>query len=666
MMTSLLIPLVSLLCLFPAVEKETFDFGPAAGTPDFSWVKEVGAKKFPRSKKNIVANDYGAISDTSQLSTVAIQKAIDACAQAGGGTVTFRAGAYKTGALFLKSGVNLIIDKKVTLYASTDFSDYPLISTRIAGIEMEWPAAFINAIDVENAALSGEGTLDGQGSFCWDKYWAMRAEYEPQGLRWIVDYDCQRVRGILVSNSQHVTLQDFTLERTGFWGIQILYSTHCTVQRVDVCNNIGGHGPSTDGVDIDSSQYILVEGCDIDCNDDNFCLKAGRDADGLRVNRPTCYVVIRDCIARKGSGLLTCGSETSGGIYNVLAYDMKAYGTSAAMRLKSALNRGGYVNRIYMTRVEVQDVRTVLEADLNWNPSYSYSTLPEAFNGKPLPPHWTKMLTPVEPVEKGYPHFSDVYFSHVKAVNAGTFISASGWNESLLLENFYLYAIQAQAQTAGKMVYVKGFHLDDVALTVADNSTIKRDDRLSYALYEPYLAGVFQLGYESAGRTAWLTEKEAYVKVSKWPLSQSRGFVMAVTAADNLPEDFALYWAYGACYGQVLDPLQEASLLPAYCFKNVFVVEPHAIVSYSGESPFLHAWRLTAPPQSEIRVSDANQGATPAQLFASGKKTQAPVLAARCPMKAGQTLYFCLFTQNAQADYSYSMLPALFNTEKPK
>ena len=68
--------------------------------------------------------------------------------------------------------------------------------------------------------------------------------------------------------------------RTGFWGCQILYSDHCTVDGLIINNNIGGRGPSTDGIDIDSSTNILIENCEIDCNDDNICLKAGRDADG--------------------------------------------------------------------------------------------------------------------------------------------------------------------------------------------------------------------------------------------------------------------------------------------------------------------------------------------------------------------------------------------------
>ena len=413
--------------------------------------------------------------DTSVFSTPAIQAAIDACHQQGGGTVVVAPGYYKIGALFIKSGVNLHLSKGTTLLASDNIQDYPEFPSRIAGIEMTWPSAVINIMDAENAALTGEGFIDCRGKVFWDKYWAMREEYEKKNLRWIVDYDCKRVRGVLVSNSKHITLKDFTLVRTGFWACQILYSDHCSVSGLTINNNVGGHGPSMDGIDIDSSTNILVENCDVDCNDDNICIKAGRDADGLRVNRPTENVVVRNCIARKGAGLLTCGSETSGSIRNVLAHDLIAYGTGSVLRLKSSMNRGGTVENIYVTGVEADSVSNVLEVDLNWHPKYSYSKLPVEYESREIPAHWKIMLTPVEPKEKGYPHFRNVYFSHVRAKRSKCFITASGWNDSLRIENFYLFNIRAQVKTAGKIVYGKKVRLSEIYLEVEDKSQVRQE-----------------------------------------------------------------------------------------------------------------------------------------------------------------------------------------------
>src|SRR5215831_1764824 len=237
-----------------------------AQPPKLDWVPKVGAKQFPSGKNIYKVN---APSDTSTVITKAIQAAIDECSQKGGGIVTFDPGTYVTGSIFLKAGVHLRIDKGVLILGSQNFEDYPEIDTRIAGIEMKWPAALINAMNVKNAAISGEGIINARGKFCWDKYWAMRKEYDAKGLRWVVDYDAKRVRTLLVQNSSDITVKGVTFKNAGFWTVQLLYSNNLTVDGLTIKNNEDGHGPSTDGIDIDSSSWILVQNCDIDCNDDN-------------------------------------------------------------------------------------------------------------------------------------------------------------------------------------------------------------------------------------------------------------------------------------------------------------------------------------------------------------------------------------------------------------
>lgn len=455
------------------------------GAPDLSWVDEVGAKSYPVGKNYNVA-DFGLGNDTTILSTKAIQKAIDLCNANGGGTVEVPAGHYRIGAIYLKSNVNLRLSRGCTLIADENISLYPEMRSRIAGIEMRWPSAVINVIDADNAAISGEGTIDCRGKIYWDKYWTMRREYERKGLRWIVDYDCKRVRGVLVSGSSNVTLRDFTLIRTGFWGCQVLYSTNCTLSGLTVNNNIGGHGPSTDGIDIDSSRDIMIEDCYVDCNDDNICLKAGRDADGLRVNRPTENVVVRRCTSHRGGGLITCGSETSGGIRNVLGYDLKACGTSSVMRLKSAMTRGGTVENIYMAHVEADSVRNILAADLNWNPSYSYSTLPPEYEGLEIPEHWQVMLTKVEPKEKGYPHFRNIWLGEVKATACGTFIHAKGMSVELPLSDFHVLNIEAEVSAAGTVAFTDNFHITASRLKVGDGSRVVESDNTNSCIQIEY------------------------------------------------------------------------------------------------------------------------------------------------------------------------------------
>jgi polygalacturonase len=449
-----------------------FNIAPSfAQEPNLDWTKKVGARKTPASKKVYWVNNYGAVSDGKTVATKAIQAAIDACASKGGGVVAFKPGEYIMGSIFVKSGVHLKIDKGVLIKGSQDFADYPEMDTRIAGIEMRWPAALINIIDQKNVVVSGEGKVNAQGKFCWDKYWAMRKEYEPKGLRWIVDYDAKRVRTFLVQSSSDITLKGLTFSNAGFWTVQILYSDHVTVDGVTIRNNEDGHGPSTDGVDVDSSSWVLVQNCDIDCNDDDFCLKAGRDWDGLRVNRPTEYVVIRKCIARKGGGLLTLGSETSGGIRHVLAENLIAKGTGNGFHIKSATTRGGMVEDIHFRNVVMDSVGNAFMYTMNWNPTYSYSKLPEGYTYETLPAHWKTMLQKVEPAEKGIPKFKDIYVSNVKVAQAKKAVNASGLEQSLL-ENFTFSDVEINAAAAGDINYAKNWTLKNVSIKAKDNSTV--------------------------------------------------------------------------------------------------------------------------------------------------------------------------------------------------
>lgn len=427
--------------------------------PELPWTEDVGAQTRPSATKIFSVNSYGAKGDGETLNTKAIQKAIDAAAKKGG-IVTFKPGKYVTGSIYVKSNVTLRIDKDVEIWGSQNIEDYPEINTRVAGLEMVWPSALINVNGQENVSIEGEGLVDGRGAPFWEKYWTMRSEYEAKGLRWIVDYDCKRPRGLVIAESKNVTLSGITLKNPGFWTVHLLYSEHITVDGISIRNNEGGRGPSTDGVDIDSSSKILVQNTSVDCNDDNFCLKAGRDWDGLRVNRPTEYVVIHDCTTGAGSGLITCGSETSGGIRNILAYNLKANGTPRGLLFKSAITRGGTVENIYFRDCHLVNVRTMLEATCNWNPSYSYSTLPEGYTWETLPAHWKAMLTKVEPEERGIPHFKNVYIQNITVEGAQNAINAVGM-EQAYLENFYFNNVTISANRIGSVSYADGWGLQN-------------------------------------------------------------------------------------------------------------------------------------------------------------------------------------------------------------
>ncbi len=420
---------------------------------------------------------FGARGDAKTLSTAAIQMAIDAAA-ARGAAVVFPRGVYLSGSLFLKSGVEFRLDRGVELHAVEDDSAYPELASRIGGIEMVWPAALVNVVGQNNVRITGKGTIDGHGPYWWRKFWGedrksgMLRDYIDRGIRWAVDYDCRRIRPILIQSSRDVHVKDLTIRRSGFWTLSVTYSERVVVDGLVVRANEGGIGPSTDGIDVDSSAHVLVQNCDIECNDDNICLKSGRDADGLRVNRPTRNVVIRNCITRAGHGMVTIGSDMSGGVRDVEVYGIRAIGTAAGIRFKSARVRGGLVENVSFWDIRMNGVGVPFEFNLDWFPAFSYPKLPEVLQGRPIPPHWIAMTTPVEPPERGIPEFRDIGISRVTATGAATAFKVTGHAERPI-RNLRWRDVQVGSSTAGMIRYAADWTMENVVVRPADGAPLK-------------------------------------------------------------------------------------------------------------------------------------------------------------------------------------------------
>jgi polygalacturonase len=414
---------------------------------------------------------YGAAGNGHTLDSPAIQRAIDA-ASVHGGTVIVPAGTYLSGSIFVKSGVTLEIQSGATILGSQRITDYPMMPTRIAGIEMSWPAALVNVYDQRNVAITGEGTIDGDGKTFWDAYWTLRRSYEPRGLRWAADYDARRPRLIQIFHSDHVKLNQLMLRRSGFWTVHICYSHDVAIDHITIRNNEDGHGPSTDGIDIDSSRDIVVSHADIAVNDDALCLKAGRDSDGLRVARPTENVVIRDSIVRAGAAGVTFGSETSGGFRHIEASGIRVLApVPVGILFKSAHTRGGFGEDITLHDFTLENVTVAVRINMNWNPSYSYATIPPGSTH--YPPYWTVLATPVAEAQ-GRAHFHDVHISHIRGT-AKTAFEVAGY-PSLPLDHFTFSDFDLQTQTAGHIADARDWTFSNVILRTADGSKVSLAD----------------------------------------------------------------------------------------------------------------------------------------------------------------------------------------------
>jgi polygalacturonase len=448
------------LCIFPAVAPRAF------------------------AQRVFDAGKFGAVGDGKTLVTSALQKALDAASAAPGGRVELKQGVYLTGALFLSSHTHLVLDKGAVLLGTMQKDLYPLVSTRAAGIEMKWPAALLNVAGQTDVTISGDGVIDGNGKLWWDEFWNLVPAYESRGLRWAVDYDVQRPELIRVYQSSNVRVgPGLLLRRSAFWTVHICYSTHVVVDGLTIRDNdpADGRGPSTDGVDIDSSVHVLVEKVDIENNDDGICLKAGMNADGLRVNRPTEDVVIRDSIIREAISGIAIGSDTAGGFRNIRVSGITILsGVRYGIYLKSTHTRGGWTRDVQMSHFTMRGVKTAIMIDLNYFPAFSTPKIPSGIE-KNLPPglesiptYWSVLAAPVPPA-LGTPHFRAVTLSEIRAVDSGTAISANAAADAPL-ERFTLRNVDIQAEHAGSISHTLQWRFEDVRIQAKDGLLPNLDD----------------------------------------------------------------------------------------------------------------------------------------------------------------------------------------------
>ena len=413
------------------------------------------------------AADFGAVGDGESINTRPIQAAIDAAAGAGGGTVVLKPGVYLSGSLFVKSNVTLMIGRGATLKGLRDLAAYPMVRTRVAGIEMDWPAGLLNIYQQKNARITGEGLVDGDGKVFWDSYWALRREYDPKDLRWAADYDCRRPRLIHVYDAEAVEVSGLNLARSGFWTVHVCYSRDVKVSDLIIRNNLGGRGPSTDGIDIDSSERVLVERCDLSVNDDAICIKAGRDWDGLRVARPCRQVKIRDCIVRDALAGMTFGSETSGGFEDIEVSGLRIeYPVPLGIFFKSGHTRGGVINNIALKNIHLQDVATLFRVNLNWYPNYSYAQIPAGLTD--IPDYWRALATPV-PREQGIPRIRDVRMSDIKAVGGKIGFEAAAYEEAPL-RDFTFDRLDWDVREAGTIANAADWRFRDCKIDTLDGT----------------------------------------------------------------------------------------------------------------------------------------------------------------------------------------------------
>ncbi len=281
-----------------------------------------------------VITDYGVNRDSTMIQTEKIQSVIDLAAENGGGVVVIPEGTFLSGSLFFKPGTHLHLLKGAKLKGSDAITNYKIIKTRLEGQTIDYFAALVNADGCDGFTVTGEGTIDGNGHRFYDEFWLRR-----KVNRKCTNLEALRPRMLYVSNSSDVTVSGITMKNSGFWTNHLYKCNRIKYLNVTILAPTEGYpkGPSTDAIDLDVCNDVLVSNCHMNVNDDAVCLKGGKGTyvDTIPGNGAVNRVIIDRCSFGKTNAGVTFGSEawdcsnvimkdcTFDGTYHVLLFKMR-------------------------------------------------------------------------------------------------------------------------------------------------------------------------------------------------------------------------------------------------------------------------------------------------------------------------------------------------------
>lgn len=312
-----------------------------------------------------------------------MQAAIDSCAQTGG-VVELKPGTYVTGPVVLRSRVTLKIERGATLLGSPDPGDYPEIEM----LRERDRQALISARDASGIAITGEGTIDGNGAPWWDMIRRQKMAHKTERI--------ERPRLLVFDHCRNILLEGVTFQNSPSWQIVPYYSKDVTIRNVKIL--APANSPNTDGIDPFSSARVSIEHAFIDVGDDNVAIKSGQP-NSPGPDDPSTDIAISDCAFLHGHGL-SIGSEISGGVQRVRAARIHFKGTDNGVRVKSNRDRGGDIGHFEFRDISMEGVKTAILI------SEYYPKIPQ--NDAP------------QPVTRLTPHFHDITITNLDASGSKT------------------------------------------------------------------------------------------------------------------------------------------------------------------------------------------------------------------------------------------------------
>jgi polygalacturonase len=419
--------------------------------------------------------DYGASPDGSERSTEALHSAIMAAKAAGGGTVYVPPGNYVTGPIELVNNLVLHIEAGATLRFPA--GRLPFTKGRVQGIECLTPLPLIGGHNLHNVTITGRGVLATDNA-AWLKLMPRTKPSETNpgsafGYNWErlqrdlevkipapgADYQKAalelRPSFVRVMESTNVLIEGVQFTGSPMWTIHLLYADNAVVRGVAIETYPGVH---TDGIAVDSSRNVRISNCYIDAGGDGIVLKSGKDADGRRVNRPTENVCIANCTVHHAQGAVTLGSETSGGIRNVVADNITCQATDVGVRITSRRGRGGVVEDVRFNNWTMEDVGTAIRV-----------TGFDLMEGE--------VKSSEEPVSERTPVFRNIAISHLTIGRAQVAMDIAGLPE-MPISGLRISDVTASARSGLRVSGTKALELHDVQVNAdAGPAFLVRDSR---------------------------------------------------------------------------------------------------------------------------------------------------------------------------------------------
>lgn len=437
-------------------------FADGAVQPPFN-VPEITQPIFPARKCNIA--DYGAIGDGKTKDTAAINKAIDDCSQKGGGQVLIPRGKWLTGAIRLASNIDLHLDDKAEIIFSTDLHDYlPFVFSRYEGIELYNYSPLIYAKDCQNIAITGKGRLVGQGAD-WLKYddrHVINALYDMGASNLSLDqrrFDSPdkvlRPPFVQLINCNSIRLADFSIESGPMWTINPVYSQNIVIDGISITTD----GKNNDGIDIDSSKNVLIENSHLDTHDDAIALKSGRGKDGLRVDRPTENVIIRNNSMQNGHGGIAIGSEIAAGVENVFAYNCRINSNQYGIRLKAADNEIAPAKNLWFQNMEINNATiAAIQMTMDYDSDQKH-------------------------LQIGSPDFENISFSDISGNGNKKALDLAGTPDDPI-KNISMKNILLESQKGSYLSYVTDSSLIGLEMEAPDPTVLENDQGLNIEKYD--------------------------------------------------------------------------------------------------------------------------------------------------------------------------------------